>query len=625
MGFVGLEKIVDSLKKSSKFNNIFVNVPLAELKFVVDGNQLMFIFLSGYQYGIYGGNYDKLFDNFVIFLNKMQPYIQIVIFNGSKESEIKGKERLKNKVSRMADFYADKNYSHFANEFNPLFSRNVLIEALIHVGIDYVMTSEMKVHGVACYANGNNPVKGFFTVLSKDSYFNVYYIEKGYVSWKYVADIFKNLSNIKSDLEVPVFYLRNLLASSRISFKSWIYFCILLGDHDFELGKNAKFYQKYKLDMWKFYKVLDHFRQNEINFHQNGYRDIRSTYDSTSIYKVDQIIDKIEFRVTNITFLTSLNQNLNDFDRFANNIRQFMKVFFPCLIENFNHEPSVFSNCLDTYYLSYALTRDKFKERSFVVEYFRKKNPTKQSQIEERLIKIGQFEENFLFRFLKEKSDLSVLNMQIDNLTLFYASLCLITKFWKNKWSDYSTERIRDAFLTNLMLINFKIYDYQLKEIFEQNSNDIDVIFSYRLNEQDQLKVTQLTDKYDQMVFAEDFDIDEYLDKELEEVHLINQFQAFYHSIGLLNKLAGFNLIFLSPHRFLNGKFITKYLREKTTEGTESFEIREMIESLTSVSHFSSVLMRKFDKFYQDLEMQEDEIKKEKSNDLSELLEKIKI
>lgn len=626
MGFVGLEKIIDSLKESNKYNKIFVNVPLQELKFVVDSNQLVFTFLSWYQDGIYGGNYDSLFENFVDFLNKMQPFIQIVIFSGSKESEKKGTERLKKKIL-MENYDSDENYFLFLKNFNPLFSNIVLVEALTNVGIDYLIAADMKVHAVACYANGNNSNKGFFTVLSRDSYFNVYYIEKGYVSWRYVMDIFKDFSKINKDLEIPVFYLRNLLAYYRISFKTWIYFCILLGDYDFDLDKNIKFYKKYKLDLKTsvYHKVLDHFRYNEKKFHENGYRDIRSTYDSNHISKVDKIIDKLEFKVTKIEYLKSLNQNLNDFDRFANKIKQFMIVFFPILIENFNQEPSVFAGCFESYYLCYVLIRDKFNTGNYITEYFRKKNPTQELQIDKRYIKIGTFEENYLYRFLKKQSDFSALNMQIDNLSLFYTALCLITKFFKNKWSEYSTKRIRDALLTNLMLINFKIYDYQLNEIFEESSNDIDVIFSYKLNEEDQVQVSKLIEKYDQITFDKNVEINEYLNKEMEEVHFINQFQAFYHSVGLLNKLAGFNLIFLSPHRFLNGRFLVKFLREMTSIKTKSYEIEEMIEKMPSVLNFQNILKRKFDKFYQNLEMEEYEIKKEKSDDLSNMLEKIKI
>ncbi|CAF1068673.1 unnamed protein product [Brachionus calyciflorus] len=630
MGFIGLEKIVDSLKKSSKFTNLFVKVPLSDLKFVIDGNQLVYIFLNWYQDGAYGGNYDKLYENYVNFLLNLQPYIHIVIFNGSKDNTKKAEDRSKRKIQRLINFEADENYFSYLKEFNPLFSRYILIEALNSLGIDYLMASEIEDHAIACYANGYGPSKGFFTVLSKDTYFSVYYLEKGYVSWKYVSDIFKDFNKIKDSLEVPVFYLKNLLASQELTLKSWIYLCIQLGDYDLDLNKNIKFFRAKKLDSRtsEYYKLIEFFRRNQSEFHRNNYQDIRNTYDRESLDKVDNLISLFEFKNTQIEYLESLNQTLNEFDRFIYIIRTFKKVFFTCLIENYRDESSVFEPCLDIFYLTYTLIKEKFFNKKIEIkEYFRAKNPTKDKLLNERTIKINDFDDDtdYVYKFLKNKSDMTVLNTQIDNLSLFYTALCLMTRYLKDKWIDYSTESIREAILINFMLLNLKYFDYNLNDTFDMQSNDIEIIFSFRLDDKDQKRLNELIDIYDQIKNDLSFDPNYYLDIEFKEVHFINQFQAFYFSLGVLNKISQFNLLFLSPHRILNGLFLTKFLKDKSKNGTKCFELNEMIKSMSSVLKMKNILLEKFDIFYHELELEITEMNKETLENLAEQLHNIRI
>jgi hypothetical protein len=59
-------------------------------------------------------------------------------------------------------------------------------------------------HSVACYAQGYNKDGLKYTVLSCDSYFYVYNLDKGYVSFKDIINILKEPSNLSNKTEINV-------------------------------------------------------------------------------------------------------------------------------------------------------------------------------------------------------------------------------------------------------------------------------------------------------------------------------------------------------------------------------------------------------------------------------------
>jgi hypothetical protein len=263
MGIRGLESFLDAIYRSEYREQVFTMRPLSELKLAIDGNLFMHFVSSLCQVGAYGGNYDQFYAMLKLILLKMRPSIAIVIFDGAKESIEKSKHRLEQKVARVAnielqsDFYkpispppkhgnttesanlsreepeSERQARHFNEllEYPALFNRTIFYELLNELGIKYAMSEHLADHAIALYACGFNDLNENYTVLSKASFFNIYNLQAGYLSTKYLHAELANIEQFDPEKTLlPVFYLKNLLRFFCFeSQRTWIYFCVLLG------------------------------------------------------------------------------------------------------------------------------------------------------------------------------------------------------------------------------------------------------------------------------------------------------------------------------------------------------------------------------------------------------------
>lgn len=155
----------------------------------------------------------------------------------------------------------------------------ILFDILKELNINYKMAKGMADHAIACYSNGFNDTGQYFTVLSRDSYFNVYNLEHGYVSWNFVTDILTDIDNLNRKTQVPVYYLNNMLKFLGIDHLTWIYYCVISGDYDIGLYKNIAYLRSNSLAPKNHQSILEHLKRNQDNFRKDNYSLIRSTYE----------------------------------------------------------------------------------------------------------------------------------------------------------------------------------------------------------------------------------------------------------------------------------------------------------------------------------------------------------
>ena len=206
---------------------------------------------------------------------------------------------MENKCAKLSncsnEFKSKSEHEKFLREYPALFNRKIMYEVLAELGIRVRMCEGVADHTIALYASGfaetatkmtSDDVKSHhphvsdirarrFTVLSKTSCFNVYNLEAGYLSTKYLTSIFKNAMNKNNttaddDLSaklVPVFHLKSALSYFGLkNHLSWIYFCILLGNTDDpELSRNYRYLEFNGLDMKlsNVTKLIENVKTNE--------------------------------------------------------------------------------------------------------------------------------------------------------------------------------------------------------------------------------------------------------------------------------------------------------------------------------------------------------------------------
>lgn len=378
---MGLERFIDCFYGKRSQNQVFKNVPLKDLRFVIDGNQISYIFMDWYKNGAYAGDYDEIYEYSRNFFTKFRPYIEIVIFNGSKQSEQKALDRISKRIACLANFDNKEDYLDEIRVYPPLFTKNVIIQVLLDLKINYAFASENANHALACYANGLGIVKQNFTILARNSYFNVYNLKNGYVCWKYVSDSFKNAQNLHDSTFIPVFYVQNLLDYLELNFKSWIYFSILLGNVDLGLEKNVQYFKSKRIDTRKhnLFPLVKHFKSNEDYFNRTNFHEIRRSYNSEdSIKTLDKLIECLEFRNFDFKFLAGFGNKLDDLDRFLNDLISMQKVYFNCLIEDLSEKSVFYSPQIqEIFYEIYSFLPEKypdiFDRYLLITEYYRVK------------------------------------------------------------------------------------------------------------------------------------------------------------------------------------------------------------------------------------------------------------
>lgn len=284
MGIIGLESFVDSFCK--KTNGSFRETPLRNIQLVIDGNQLSYVICNELcPNNEYSGNYDQLYLVAKKMFTALKPFTHIIIFDGSKENSNKAIGRFEQKIEKMANLKTkfnptpnDSNHLKTLEKFPPLFVRMIVFKIVNELNINYAMADGMADHAVACYANGNNKTGARFTVLSRDSYFYAYILDQGYLCMKYFIDFLKQPDNINGSTQVPIYTLNNLLIYLGLHYKTWLYFCVILGDKDVDLTLNLNYLKANQINTrnGQAIRLINHLREAEKSMLLNNFQYIRS-------------------------------------------------------------------------------------------------------------------------------------------------------------------------------------------------------------------------------------------------------------------------------------------------------------------------------------------------------------
>ena len=246
------------------------------------------------------------------------------------------------------------------------------------------MTEGMVDHACACYANGHNPAGSFFTVLSRDSYFNVYQLRNGYISLRYVDEMIMS-GRFNAHTLMPVFNVEKFCKHLGLEWTTYFYFCVLCGDYDAGFDRNLGYFNSLKTNEkistterslnWMS-SLRDHLRGVESELKETGYERIRINYEKNGLLaKIDFLFDCFAFRNVEFKFDSG---DANDFDRFILTLKDMGKIYLQCFVEDYT-ESSVFEiarkfDLLKTIYLVYNLNNPEAK-KSKIVEYSRCGNP----------------------------------------------------------------------------------------------------------------------------------------------------------------------------------------------------------------------------------------------------------
>ena len=186
------------------------------------------------------------------------------------------------------------NHLDYLNKFPPIFVRMIIFNLVNELDISYKISKGMADHSVASYAQGYNKDGLKYTVLSCDSYFYVYNLDNGYVSFKDLMNSLKEPKNLSSSTEVHVYYLENLLSCLKLSsYLTWFYFCVLFGDYDIGLDRNIGYFKQKRINTrdGNFINLIAYLRQNESSLLSNNFSEIRHLYrDRRLVKKIDDFV-----------------------------------------------------------------------------------------------------------------------------------------------------------------------------------------------------------------------------------------------------------------------------------------------------------------------------------------------
>lgn len=585
MGIRGLETFVDRVFNSEDKNQVFTDFYLSDLKLVIDGNQFVYTLTSIAKHGHYGGNYDQFYSIAKNLLIKLKPSIQIIIFDGAKESTEKCRFRLEQRVKRMANLtdnfgpkMSQMEQLMILKEHKSLFNRHILFNLLNELDIYYEMSEGAADHVIALYANGHNPTRDKFIVMSKASFFNIYNLEKGYLSTKYALKIFQNLDQI-DQAKFPVFFLNKLLNYFCLeSHKTWIYFCIMLGNNDDpELKRNSVYFKEYKINISGgcMDHLIAHLKLEEKTLLESNFSRIRTSYifkQEVALKKIDQLIELFEMKNSQYRFAKSLisSSKIDDFDRIFLTITNLNSFFISCLVENYQ-EDSVFQPSIDFIHCIYGILFSKSNVKfSQIDEFVRTQGPTNQSLID--LCPITSFMFN---KACEENKCLNVLN-QIeqrtrqfkikDNLTLLFFSLAVWENWLERKiiTFDKSLNAVKSKFYLDAVIANFLIVKMRHEPNSDVITNDTDFTWENLFGNEKKCKQRQeILTLYNRIIDLVDKEpnLEEYFEIDINFVHRLNEFQAIYYILGALSKLNDFKFEMLEPNKFLNSYFCVNYVK----------------------------------------------------------------
>ena len=115
---------------------------------------------------------------------------------------------------------------------------------------------------------------------------------------KYFIDYLREPNKLNGLTKVPIFTMNNLLGYLRLqNHKTWLYFCVILGDRDIDLARNLNYLIKNRIDTrnGNLIRLVNHLQSDEMSSLNNNFKNLRSFYDRDQLKSIDDLIAMFEF------------------------------------------------------------------------------------------------------------------------------------------------------------------------------------------------------------------------------------------------------------------------------------------------------------------------------------------
>ena len=293
---------------------------------------------------------------------------------------------------------------------------------------------------------------------------------------KYFISILKEANKLNSASEVHVFYLKNLLCHLNLSYDTWLYFCVLLGDFDIEIERNIKYFKQKRIDTRysNFMNLITYLKQNESSMLSNSFSEIRNSYSYGLIKKIDDLLALFKFENKSYKFIDLIL--IDDFDRFIISTKDLKICYLSCLVEDCN-EQSIYHICQDMEILQEIYTN---LSDSTITEYSRL--PLNSGKLVKSInYNPSKRNNNLALNLLLELNDKNL--EKNDDLSLLHVSLAIwydwLTKHkYNHETSNVSAEMFLDSVIYNWIILMCKSDDKKnqsgdLKKLLDQDLNEM--------------------------------------------------------------------------------------------------------------------------------------------------------
>ena len=384
---------------------------------------------------------------------------------------------------------------------------------------------------------------------------------------------------------VPVFYVNNLIKYFELdNLNCWLYFCVLLGDYDLELGCDNAYMRDNNIK--NNFELIEHLRDS------NQIKIIRSRYNEKKLKIVDDLVGMFNFTFTNYNLFFSSDKDsylVDDMDRFLLSVGDLSTSWLKCEVEDTSEE-TVYSICINNGILKDVYNR--LNSTRNIVEYSRYKKPQP-----ERVFKTIEYpkndenEKNIILDYIKKVNQQKP-DDESDNLKLFLCSMAVWFKWLNTNKYEKSVEEpaylFADAFFYNFIILKLKnLLEISTGKNIFPNIDRLTKILCEQLDT-DQKPYQDIVDLYLSINKSYISKIPQYFERDLKYVHRVNEFQSLYFTVGAYAKLEKLRLKWLCPDEFLNCFFICKYIQDFGKKETNIFALNCLL--IVSYQYFKKLL-----------------------------------
>ena len=404
--------------------------------------------------------------------------------------------------------------------------------------------------------------------------------------------------------------MNNLLGYLRLqNHKTWLYFCVILGDRDIDLARNLNYLIKNRIDTrnGNLIRLVNHLQSDEMSSLNNNFKNLRSFYDRDQLKSIDDLIAMFEFKNNRFELTDSIQPT--DFDRFILSVKDLKTCYLYSGVEDCT-ENNIFKLCQD----NHILEQIYFCLNNQIVEYSRDiiKTDYAKNIIKKYIFNAKDFQANNSALSYLSTHNLNNSNEK-DDLTLFYVSLAIWYQWLKqnnynNKIEFSNPDDFLDSVLYNWIIISLKS---GLNASKDQSALLMQDCFKQK---EDYSEIIQL---YGQII--ENKLRDNYFIHDLKLVHRINEFQAAYFAVSIYSKLKQFMYDFLTPDQFFNGLFICSYLQENKKRDSTPFKLFTLLSENKTIQNVMQNIKKDFFARFDSINSPSN------SDELSDLIKSIKI